>query len=123
MCGDGRQHPTAVHVKHFEEVDDAVVVAEAIHNRNEKGIYGTEAALQGAFEVYKPILFAVVTTIIAFIPLIGLPGPEGKMMQAIPIVVIATLIFSVIESFLILPAQIMALYKLRLWLLIMMVLQ
>ncbi|MAE34843.1 MAG: RND transporter, partial [Oceanospirillaceae bacterium] len=86
-------------------VDDAVVVAEAIHNRNEKGIYGTEAALQGAFEVYKPILFAVVTTIIAFIPLIGLPGPEGKMMQAIPIVVIATLIFSVIESFLILPAH------------------
>jgi multidrug efflux pump subunit AcrB/ribosome modulation factor len=86
-------------------VDDAVVVAEAIHNRNEKGIYGTEAALQGAFEVYKPILFAVVTTIIAFIPLLGLPGPEGKMMQAIPIVVIATLIFSVIESFLILPAH------------------
>ena len=86
-------------------VDDAVVVAEAIHNRNEKGIYGTEAALQGAFEVYKPILFAVVTTAIAFIPLIGLPGPEGKMMQAIPIVVIATLIFSVIESFLILPAH------------------
>ncbi|MED5439921.1 MAG: efflux RND transporter permease subunit, partial [Pseudomonadota bacterium] len=86
-------------------VDDAVVVAEAIHNRNEKGIYGTEAALEGAFEVYKPILFAVITTVIAFIPLIGLPGPEGKMMQAIPIVVIATLIFSVIESFLILPAH------------------
>ena len=86
-------------------VDDAVVVAEAIHNRNQKGIYGTEAALQGAFEVYKPILFAVVTTIIAFIPLLGLPGPEGKIMQAVPIVVIATLIFSVIESFLILPAH------------------
>jgi len=86
-------------------VDDAVVVAEAIHNRNEKGIYGVEAALEGAFEVYKPIMFAVATTVIAFIPLIGLPGPEGKMMQAIPIVVIATLLFSVIESFFILPAH------------------
>lgn len=86
-------------------VDDAVVVAEAIHNRNEQGVWGTEAALAGAYEVYKPILFAVATTVIAFVPLIGLPGPEGKMMQAIPIVVIATLVFSVIESFLILPAH------------------
>lgn len=86
-------------------VDDAVVVAESIHLQNEKGIYGTTAALNGVYEVYKPILFAVATTIVAFIPLLGLPGPEGKLMQAIPIVVIATLIFSLIESLYILPAH------------------
>ena len=39
-------------------VDDAVVVAESIHLQNEKGIYGTTAALNGVYEVYKPILFA-----------------------------------------------------------------
>lgn len=86
-------------------VDDAVVVAESIHLQNEKGIYGPQAALNGVYEVYKPILFAVATTIVAFIPLLGLPGPEGKMMQAIPIVVIATLIFSLVESIYILPAH------------------
>jgi len=86
-------------------VDDAVVVAEAIHLRNEAGVYGKRAALEGVFEVYKPILFAVATTVVAFMPLLSLPGPEGKLMQAIPIVVIATLVFSLVESLLILPAH------------------
>jgi multidrug efflux pump subunit AcrB/ribosome modulation factor len=86
-------------------VDDAVVVGESIHHKNEQGLVGVDAALQGTFEVYKPIIFAVLTTIIAFLPLLNLPGPEGKLMRAIPIVVIATLIFSIIESLLILPAH------------------
>ncbi|WP_370314807.1 efflux RND transporter permease subunit [Thalassolituus sp.] len=86
-------------------VDDAVVVAESIHLKNEAGIYGTRAALEGVYEVYKPILFAVATTVVAFMPLLSLPGPEGKLMQAIPIVVIATLVFSLVESLFILPAH------------------
>ncbi|MCA6128517.1 ribosome modulation factor [Thalassolituus oleivorans] len=92
-------------------VDDAVVVGESIHLQNQKGLYGTEGALQGVFEVYKPIFFAVATTVVAFLPLVSLPGPEGKLMRAIPIVVIGTLIFSLIESLYILPAHLSGTHK------------
>ncbi|MDF1761981.1 MAG: efflux RND transporter permease subunit [Oleibacter sp.] len=86
-------------------VDDAVVVGESIHLQNEQGKFGTQASIQGTLEVAKPIIFAVATTIIAFLPLVSLPGPEGKLMRPIPIVVIATLIFSLIESIYILPSH------------------
>jgi len=89
-------------------VDDAVIVSESIHRQNQLGIYGKEGALAGVFEVYKPIIFAVVTTIVAFLPLLFLPGPEGKLMQAIPIIVISILIFSLLESIYILPAHLTA---------------
>ena len=52
------------------------------------------------------VIFSVLTTIIAFAPLIMLPGPEGKLMKVIPIVVICTLIFSLIESLLVLPSHV-----------------
>lgn len=86
-------------------VDDAVIVAEAVHSQNQIGNYGTEGALAGIFEVYQPVIFSVLTTVVAFIPLIFLPGPEGKLMQAIPIIVISILIFSLLESLYILPAH------------------
>lgn len=86
-------------------VDDAVIVGESIYSQNKLGNYGTEGALAGVFDVYKPILFAVSTTIVAFLPLLFLPGPEGKLMQAIPIIVISILIFSLLESVYILPAH------------------
>lgn len=86
-------------------VDDAVVVAESIHQQNQLGHYGNTGALEGTYQVYKPICFAVATSIVAFLPLLFLPGPEGKLMQAIPIVVILTLIFSLLESIYILPAH------------------
>lgn len=86
-------------------VDDAVVVGESVHQQNQAGIYGIEGALQGTYEVYKPIFFAIATSVVAFLPLLFLPGPEGKLMQAIPIVVICTLIFSLLESIYILPAH------------------
>jgi multidrug efflux pump subunit AcrB/ribosome modulation factor len=86
-------------------VDDAVIVGESVYSQNQRGKYGTEAALAGVFDVYKPILFAVFTTIVAFVPLLFLPGPEGKLMQAIPIIVIGILVFSLLESIYILPAH------------------
>lgn len=86
-------------------VDDAVVVGESVHQQNQNGRYGIEGALQGTYAVYKPIFFAIATSIVAFLPLLFLPGPEGKLMQAIPIVVICTLIFSLLESLYILPAH------------------
>lgn len=86
-------------------VDDAVVVGESIHLENQRGNFGASGSIDGTLNVYKPILFAVITSIIAFSPLINLPGPEGKLIKAIPIVVICTLVFSLFESFYILPAH------------------
>jgi multidrug efflux pump subunit AcrB/ribosome modulation factor len=86
-------------------VDDAVVVGESVHQQNQLGNYGRSGALEGTYQVYKPIFFAIATSIVAFLPLLFLPGPEGKLMQAIPIVVILTLIFSLLESIYILPAH------------------
>lgn len=86
-------------------VDDAVVVGESVHQQNQLGQYGIKGSLKGTYQVYKPIFFAIATSIVAFLPLLFLPGPEGKLMQAIPIVVICTLIFSLLESIYILPAH------------------
>ncbi|WP_144391876.1 efflux RND transporter permease subunit [Pleionea sediminis] len=86
-------------------VDDAIIVGESVFSQQRSGLTGVDAAITGTKKVSKPITFAVLTTIIAFIPLLYLPGPEGKLMQVIPIVVISTLIFSLVESLLILPAH------------------
>ncbi|WP_430460926.1 efflux RND transporter permease subunit [Thalassolituus sp. LLYu03] len=86
-------------------VDDAVVVGEAIHSRQESGLDGQKAALAGTLDVYRPVLFSVITTITAFLPLLFLPGPEGMLIKAVPIVVITTLLFSLFESLCILPAH------------------
>lgn len=86
-------------------VDDAVVVGEAVFARQELGEHGTQAALSGTLDVYKPVLFSVITTLVAFMPLLFLPGPEGMLIKAVPIVVITTLLFSLFESLCILPAH------------------
>ena len=86
-------------------VDDAIIVGENIFSHNRRGNVGLKGSILGAQEVASPVIFAVLTTIIAFLPLVFLPGPEGKLMRVIPIVVIATLVFSLIESLLVLPAH------------------
>ncbi|HAG93850.1 MAG TPA: AcrB/AcrD/AcrF family protein, partial [Gammaproteobacteria bacterium] len=87
-------------------VDDAIIVGENVFTKHREGIGGVRGAILGAQEVQKPVIFSVITTIIAFAPLIMLPGPEGKLMKVIPIVVICTLIFSLIESLLVLPSHV-----------------
>jgi len=94
-------------------VDDAVIVGESIHHQNQLGKFGAEGALAGVYAVYKPLIFSVTTTIIAFLPLLFLPGPEGKLMQAIPIIVISILMFSLLESIYILPSHLSANQKKR----------
>ena len=84
-------------------VDDAIVVAENIHYHNRRGLAGAEAAKKGTFEVMKPVILAVLTTVAAFVPMLTLPGQMGKFAQVIPIVVICALLFSLVESLLILP--------------------
>lgn len=86
-------------------VDDAIIVGENIFTHQKAGRTGLSGAISGAQEVASPVVFAVLTTIVMFSPLLFLPGPEGKMMFAVPLVVIATLMFSLLESLLILPAH------------------
>ncbi|NOZ53174.1 MAG: efflux RND transporter permease subunit [Gammaproteobacteria bacterium] len=86
-------------------VDDAIIVGENIFSQHRKGIFGLQAAINGTQDVARPVIFAVLTTIVAFMPILFLPGTSGKLWGIISIVVIATLIFSLIESLLILPAH------------------
>jgi multidrug efflux pump subunit AcrB len=87
-------------------VDDAIIVGENIYSHQTRlGRKGLAGAISGAQEVAKPVVFAVLTTMIMFAPLLFLPGNEGKLMRVIPMVVIAILAFSLIESLLILPAH------------------
>ncbi len=86
-------------------VDDAIVVGEAVHARRSRGMPFLDAAIGGVREVALPIVFAVSTTIIAFAPMLFVPGPAGKFFRLIPIVVISVLLISLIESLFVLPAH------------------
>ncbi len=86
-------------------VDDAVVVGESVYSQYHLGERGRKAATNGTRAVLKPVTFAVLTTVVAFIPMLFLPGAEGKLIRAVPIVVIATLLFSLLECLFILPAH------------------
>jgi len=86
-------------------VDDAVVVSERIVVKRAQGLPPGEAALIGAREMLAPVTAAALTTILAFAPLAAMGGLPGKIAWQIPAVVIIVLIFSLIESFLVLPAH------------------
>ena len=86
-------------------VDDAIVVGENIYTHRQMGNSRLKAAKLGTLEVGGPVTFAVLTTIVAFLPLAFVDGTMGKFMYNIPVVVIAILAFSLVESLLILPAH------------------
>ena len=86
-------------------VDDAIVVGESVHRAQKEGNDILEDTVSGTWHVGKPVFFAVATTIVAFAPMLFLPGVDGKFWRIIPIVVIGCLLFSLIESLLILPAH------------------
>ncbi len=86
-------------------VDDALVVGESIYRQREEGRVGVDASISGVCEVARPVIFSVVTTVVAFTPMLSVPGSIGGIMKAIPIIVILTLTFSLIEAFLILPSH------------------
>ncbi len=86
-------------------VDDAIVIGENIFEHRQKGKPYVKAAIDGAMEVAIPVVFSVLTTIAAFLPLIFVSGMMGKFIKVIPIIVITLLVMSLIESLLILPAH------------------
>jgi len=86
-------------------VDDAIVVAENIKARHERGEPPLKAAVNGALEVEWPVVATVLTTIAAFMPLRLIEGQIGDFMGALPLVVMCALSISLIESLLILPSH------------------
>jgi multidrug efflux pump subunit AcrB len=84
-------------------VDDAIIVGENIYTHYLDGKENLQAAVEGTREVLVPVVFAVLTGVAAFAPLLGVTGTIGKIMRVIPLIVIPTLLFSLIESLLILP--------------------
>ncbi len=86
-------------------VDDAIVVGENIYEYLERGMKPIDAAIRGVREMAIPVTFAVLTTAAAFAPMLFVTGRMGKIMRQIPIVVIAVLVMSLVESLLILPAH------------------
>jgi multidrug efflux pump subunit AcrB len=86
-------------------VDDAIVVGENIFAYRQKGMNPVEAAVHGVGEMTGPVIMAVLTTVIAFTPLLYIAGIMGKFIRVIPIVVISVLMFSLVESLIILPAH------------------
>ncbi|MEM8550668.1 MAG: efflux RND transporter permease subunit, partial [Verrucomicrobiota bacterium] len=84
-------------------VDDAIVVGESVFTTFQREGPGVESSVRGTQAVSVPVTFAVLTTAVAFTPLLNLPGFLGKFIYAIPMVVIPTLLFSLVASKLILP--------------------
>lgn len=86
-------------------VDDAIVTGENIYTHLKRGTDSTLAAIKGTHEIAVPVTFGVLTTVVAFIPLLMIGGHRGPLFAQIPMIVIPVLLFSLVESKLILPAH------------------
>ncbi|MCY4636345.1 MAG: efflux RND transporter permease subunit [Acidobacteria bacterium] len=86
-------------------VDDAIIVGENIYRHQREEGDGLRGAVEGAREICRPVVFAVLTTVVAFLPLLFVPGIAGEMFGVIPLVVVPCLLFSLLESLGILPAH------------------
>jgi multidrug efflux pump subunit AcrB len=86
-------------------VDDAIVVGENVYEQRQSGKPYLQAAVDGTIEVAQPVIFAVLTSVTAFIPLLFTSGIMGKFILVIPAIVITVLLVSLVECLFILPAH------------------
>lgn len=86
-------------------VDDAIIAGENIYEFRQRGANFIEAAKAGARDVAIPISFSIMTNIVAFMPMLFVPGAMGKIWKVIPVVVITVFIISWLEALFILPAH------------------
>ena len=84
-------------------VDDAIVVGENIHAERERGGDAVAASIRGTRRIMRPVVFGVLTTVAAFCPLFFIPSALGRLFGEIPVIVISVLLFSLVESLLVLP--------------------
>ncbi len=87
-------------------VDDAIITGENIYSHLKRGESGVSAAIKGAQEVAVPVTFGLLTTLVAFLPIMFLSGYRGPIFAQITLIVIPVLLFSWVESKLILPSHI-----------------
>jgi len=86
-------------------VDDAIMVGENIYSYREQGYSLRDAAVKGAQEIATPLTFAILSNIVAFLPLLFLPGFLGLIFATVPVVVITVFVISLVEALFILPAH------------------
>ena len=86
-------------------VDDAIVVGEAVYVHRKRGDSPLGAAVEGVVEVGVPVIAAVTTTIVAFLPLMFVGGIMGKFIAILPVAVICSLTISLLECLVMLPAH------------------
>jgi HAE1 family hydrophobic/amphiphilic exporter-1 len=86
-------------------VDDAIVTGENIYAHREMGKPFTQAAMEGTIEVFPSVLGSILTSVIAFVPLMFVSGLMGKFIAVLPITIIAMLAISLFESTFILPGH------------------
>ncbi|CAM4002327.1 efflux RND transporter permease subunit [Vreelandella rituensis] len=86
-------------------VDDAIMVGENIYSYREQGYSLRDAAVRGAREIATPITFAILSNIVAFLPLLFLPGFLGLIFATVPVVVVTVFLISWLEALFILPAH------------------
>lgn len=86
-------------------VDDAVVVGENVYELRQQGHGPVEAAIRGTRDVGGPVIFSILTNVVAFVPLLFIPGETGKFWRPLPIVVIVVLLLSLFEALFILPSH------------------
>ncbi|QGY39566.1 MMPL family transporter [Pseudodesulfovibrio cashew] len=86
-------------------VDDAIVVGENVFTMRQQGMPPLQAAIKGAQSIAMPVVFSVLTNIVAFLPLMFVPGVMGKIFWSIPVVVISVFSISLVESLFVLPAH------------------
>ncbi|MDX1572003.1 MAG: efflux RND transporter permease subunit, partial [Xanthomonadales bacterium] len=86
-------------------VDDAIIIGESAYTMIRRDGHSTENVVKGALRVAVPATFGVLTTVVAFLPILLVGGISGAFFEAIGWVVILCLVFSLVESKLILPAH------------------
>lgn len=86
-------------------VDDAIIIAENISHKMKQGEDPMDAAINGSHEVFMPIIASIITTCIAFVPLLFFEGFFGKLVSYIPLIIILMLTASLVESLLVLPSH------------------
>ena len=88
--------------------DDAIIVGENIYTHQQQGRAGLSGAISGTLEVAQLVVLMVLSTMIAFVPGLFLPGLSGQLMYNVSMVIIVTLAFSMLEALLILPSHLAA---------------
>ena len=86
-------------------VDDAVVVGENIYHMREKGLSYLDAAIEGARQMAIPVILSIMTNITAVLPLLFVPGAQGKIWRNVPLIMGLVFLISLVEALFILPAH------------------